>query len=1121
MLERVATIPQDTIAFYGSVFHDITGHSFVPAEVAARIAATANRPVFAFRDMHIAQGLAGGSVTITSDLGKRAAQIGLDYLAGNLRLVQPISAFEVPNVPLFDWRQLRRWGGDVSTLPAGTIFLNRSPTLWSQHREAVIVALASFTLLSFLVVALLVVSGRQRVAIRDRKRMDEALKQSEDRINRALENIPDVVVIYDKDLKIQYINAATLKITGRPVSDFIGKREEEIWPPGVYQVYVPMIQESFNTGEIRSLDTELTFPNGDIRSLKITCVPLLDKKGAVREVMGITNDFTDRKQTEEFNRKSAERAKMQRNLIAQLTFEDAIVNNGIDDALKILTSKLAAAMQVDRVSVWLLSEDETKLQRLALYDAGTGLQSQIGDLNAADFPSYFEALRKDSQVDADDAQNDPRTKELTDNYFIPLQISSLLDSAIQQDGRLIGVLSAEHRGPVREWHADEKSFLSAITNLVAQLFANTERKQAETKLAESEARYRNILEAAPVGIAIHQQGKIMFVNPEGLQIIGADSSEQIMGKEISFVVHPDNIQESQKRIQRMMNGEQGLYPAEDKYVRLDGEVIDVEVMATLLTYQNQPAVQVIITDITERKRLREELEASYALLQIAEKTARFGGWSVDLRTNTITWSDVVADIHEMPRGYSFDLSEGFQFYAPEWREKIRQVFTNCAQNGIPYHERMEIITRTGKRIWVRTIAEAARDEAGNIIKVQGSFQDITQAKKNYDDLQQANEQLRRNHLSTLSILEDLKAEVQTRKAREAELQKVTMAVEQAGEMVIITDPAGTIQYVNPAFETVSGYTRTEVLGQNPRILQSGEHDGAFYRNMWDRITHGQTWHGRLANKRKDGGKYIEETTISPVLDAAGDIINFVAVKHDITEQLELSAQFEQAQKMESVSRLAGGVAHDYNNMLSVIIGTSQLAMMKMDTSDPRYADFEQIAQAAQRSTEITRKLLGFARKQTISPVVMNLNSAVGGMLKMLQRLLQEDITLSWHPGTGVWQVCIDPSQVDQVLMNLCVNAQDAIDGTGEIIIETDNKVFDSDYCAKHTGFTPGEFVMLAVSDNGCGMDKKHPGSHFRTLFHHQAGGAGHRTGTGHGIRCHETEQRFLQCLQRARPGDDL
>jgi PAS domain S-box-containing protein len=214
-----------------------------------------------------------------------------------------------------------------------------------------------------------------------------------------------------------------------------------------------------------------------------------------------------------------------------------------------------------------------------------------------------------------------------------------------------------------------------------------------------------------------------------------------------------------------------------------------------------------------------------------------------------------------------------------------------------------------------------------------------------------------NYRKTRSILEDLKVEVQARQDKEAELLKVTMAVEQAGEVIVITDPAGTIQYANPAFETVTGYSRKEVLGQNLRIFKSGDQDETFYRDLWDSITRGQTWKGRMVNKRKDGRRYTEEATISPVLDAADQIINYVAVKRNITEQLELTAQIQQAQKMESVGRLAGGVAHDYNNMLSIIIGYAQLAMDKVGATDPLYAPLREIDRAAQRSTEITRKLL--------------------------------------------------------------------------------------------------------------------------------------------------------------------
>jgi nitrogen-specific signal transduction histidine kinase/ActR/RegA family two-component response regulator len=196
-----------------------------------------------------------------------------------------------------------------------------------------------------------------------------------------------------------------------------------------------------------------------------------------------------------------------------------------------------------------------------------------------------------------------------------------------------------------------------------------------------------------------------------------------------------------------------------------------------------------------------------------------------------------------------------------------------------------------------------------------------------------------------------------------------------------------------------------------------------------------------------------------------------SIIHDITDLRQLENQLLQAQKMESVGRLAGGVAHDFNNMLGVILGNTEMALTRVDPSEPLYNDLRDILGAARKSAEITRQLLAFARKQTIRPRVIDLNETVEGMLKILRRLIGEDINLAWLPGPGIWPVMADPSQLDQILANLCVNARDAIAGVGKVTIETAKVTFDAAYCADHAGFAPGDYVLLAVSDDGCGMDK--------------------------------------------------
>ena len=315
-----------------------------------------------------------------------------------------------------------------------------------------------------------------------------------------------------------------------------------------------------------------------------------------------------------------------------------------------------------------------------------------------------------------------------------------------------------------------------------------------------------------------------------------------------------------------------------------------------------------------------------------------------------------------------------------------------------------------------------------------------------------------------------------------ERERLMLAITQAGEAIVITDSKGTIQYVNPIFEQITGYKPEEAIGRNPRFLKGGRHDDSFYKTMWETLLRGDTWKGRFFNKKKDDTFYTEDAVISPVRDDSGRTINYVAVKHDITKEIKMEEQLSQALRMDSIGRLAGGVAHDFNNMLGVILGCTEIAMEQLDPDNPLYTHLTEIRIAAERSADLTRQLLAFARKQTITPRVIDLNDTVAGMLQMLRRLIGEDIDLAWLPGRNVWPVKMDPSQVDQIMANLCVNARDAIEGVGKVTIETGNVTFDEEYCAAHLDYIPGEYVQLAMSDDGCGMDKETQDRLFEPFF---------------------------------------
>ena len=318
---------------------------------------------------------------------------------------------------------------------------------------------------------------------------------------------------------------------------------------------------------------------------------------------------------------------------------------------------------------------------------------------------------------------------------------------------------------------------------------------------------------------------------------------------------------------------------------------------------------------------------------------------------------------------------------------------------------------------------------------------------------------------------------------QADRDRLIAAIEQSDDSIVITDRDGKIEYVNPAFEQVSGYTREEALGNNPRILKSGAQDEATYRELWATITSGRTWHGRLVNRRKDGSLYTEDATISPVRHSDGTVGSFVAVKRDVTRELEVQVRSLQAQKMEGVGWLAAGVAHDFNNLLTIINGSAELASGAVAPDDPVAEDLRQILAAGARGGALTRQLLAFSRQQVVQPVELDLDEVIDGFRRMLARLLKEDIVLEVRRGLDHGRVIADPGQIEQIILNLAVNARDAMPGGGVLTIATTTVRLDE---TSAVGFRPpvatGLYACISVSDTGTGMDETTLAKIFEPFF---------------------------------------
>ncbi|MCC6486173.1 MAG: PAS domain S-box protein [Candidatus Hydrogenedentes bacterium] len=339
-------------------------------------------------------------------------------------------------------------------------------------------------------------------------------------------------------------------------------------------------------------------------------------------------------------------------------------------------------------------------------------------------------------------------------------------------------------------------------------------------------------------------------------------------------------------------------------------------------------------------------------------------------------------------------------------------------------------------------------------------------------------------------LAEMAWEIISRKRAEGDRERLTLAIEQAAEAIVITDKNGAIQYVNPSFTRTTGYTRREAIGQNPRILRSGTHDAAFYGRMWETLARGETWNGRIVNKAKDGTLFTEEAAISPVRDASGDIVSYVAVKRDISREIELEAQLRQSQKMEAVGQLAGGVAHDFNNLLQAILGYSELATDALEEKHPAREALSEVVAAGQRAATLVAQLLAFGRRQTMQPQDLDLNEVVAGMLKMLGRVIGEHIRMSFVQGHGLWTVHADRGMIEQTLMNLVVNGRDAMPKGGVLTLSTDNRLIDEIYCERYPGVGPGRYVLLSVTDSGCGMSEQIREKAFEPFFTTKGPGKG-------------------------------
>jgi len=421
-----------------------------------------------------------------------------------------------------------------------------------------------------------------------------------------------------------------------------------------------------------------------------------------------------------------------------------------------------------------------------------------------------------------------------------------------------------------------------------------------------EAHYRTLFDYAPDGILIaDQKSYYLDANPAMCRMLGYPR-EGLIGLHAADIVMPDEVEHIDPALSTIKSTSD--YNREWMFRRKDGSVFVAEVMATMMPDGN---IMAMVRDVTVRKQVERVIREREAQLRIASRVARLGAWSVDIGTGRISWSDELCEMRGVPVGTSPTREQALESYAPEFRAMIQAKADLCMRSGVPFDVELEMLAEGERRVWVRVIGQAERDDSGKIIQMHGAFQNI-------DD------------------------------------------------------------------------------------------------------------------------------------------------RHKLEERLR------QGQKMDAIGQLAGGVAHDFNNLLSIILSYTSLLLSDLAAGDPIRGDLEQIRNAGDRASQLTRQLLAFGRKQMLKPSVLDLGQVVVSMEQMLRRLLGEDIELSLHT-RALGQVLADQSQMEQVVMNLAVNARDAMPKGGKLSIETVNVEIDPSYAETHHEVEPGSYVMLAISDTGSGM----------------------------------------------------
>jgi PAS domain S-box-containing protein len=913
--------------------------------------------------------------------------------------------------------------------------------------------------------------------VTEKRKSQDALNKSEKRFRAMIEKSSEVVVIIDAAGSILYATGSVTSMLGYSLSEYVDHNIFEFVHPDELEQNRTVFADLLQRPE-RSVMVEIRWRHKDRswRWIEATGTNLLADP-AVNGIVVNFRDITERKESE----RKLNHLNKRLDLIARVTSE-VIGALPIQKQAREMIEQVKTAFNVDAVIIRVTEDEQLHLlasigvvehQLQKAIPSNVGLSKQIMSsrrtLAVKNVRENFATLF---------------LKEKSGFEGKPFEFTSFAGAPLLIGHTVIGIVGLYTIETVREFSATDLEHLQIVANHISVAIANAqlfkeireqnvemtkhieEQNRAEVMLRESEERYRELVEHSPTAIFVHVNGVIQFVNHATIILFGASVAGELIGKKMMDLIHPEYREHAQQRMEKVY-ANYILPTMEQKYLRLDGTPIDVEISSIPFTFEGESAAQVIARDITERKQHEIALLESELRFRSLFENAKDAVFLTDTRTGIVI--DVNAEAEKLLKRSRTEIIGKHQsfIHPPERSEEAESLFREQILTLGEHAVEFEVVNSQGVRIPVEIKASVVRLDDNRII-AQGIFRDISERKLSEQALRESEEKYRR-------LFEDSK------------------------DGIYISTHDGAILDVNSSMLEILGFRDKEELKKfNTREFYFYQNDRLRFLKEFE--TKDFTKDFEMVLKKRDGSKAHVLVTSVVIRDDNGKPVLFNGSMRDITQNKQLEQQLMQAQKMESIGTLAGGIAHDFNNLLAMILGTAELIKRHAKNNPVIQGYITRIIEASERGSSISKQLLLFSRPEQAELQPISVHTVILQVTDFLTHFLPKTITVKREEENTSAIIMGDGGHLHQALLNLSINARDAMPNGGIITISARN-VSGLEVRKKFSDAENHDYVALSVRDTGSGMDEEIHQRIFEPFFSTKARGKG--TGLGlaivHGI----------------------